>query len=157
MYLVSLQIITNFIKLIITFSYNPYIKYPQRLMSKFAGVCWPQYWNSPVAIDTVTPFFKSPKPMIQPYQILSFTMNNLILLLSFGLCSPVLCWSITLNVCLNLSSWLMLIGRFITHRLQYLSSNESVNDNIFNILSQQFVGVQSSLIVCKRYHLLDLE
>jgi hypothetical protein len=63
--------------------------------------------------------------MIKPHQIISRTMNNIILLVSFGLCSPVLCVCIALNICVHLWSWLMLIGRFVSLRLDVLRALRS--------------------------------
>jgi hypothetical protein len=103
--------------------------------------------------------------LLKPYHLISSTMNQLILLLSFGLCSPVLCFSIALGISVNLLTWLMLIGRFISHRLlllpllkqqqQQQSPNEESMlepwDELLSLLSRQVEveRVQSSLLVCK--------
>jgi hypothetical protein len=60
--------------------------------------------------------------LIKFSQIISRAMNNIILLLSFGLCSPVLCALITVSICLHLWSWLVLIGRFVFARIEALGA-----------------------------------
>jgi hypothetical protein len=63
--------------------------------------------------------------MIKPHQIISKTMGNIILLLSFGLCSPVLCAYVAVSICLHLCSWLLLIGRFVSVRMDALNAVRS--------------------------------
>jgi hypothetical protein len=100
--------------------------------------------------------------LIAPYQIISNLMNNFILLLTFGLCSPLLGFSISLNIYLCIWSWLMLIGRFISFRvetfpirpisLRHSSTHHDsyfLNDPFLNLLNSQLYLVNSSLLVCK--------
>jgi hypothetical protein len=115
MYSVSLQIIDTVVSLIIIFSSSTMTQQPRWLLSLFPGVCWPSHWqrvgSSIVDINEQQPV------MIEPHQIISRTMNNIILLVSFGLCSPVLCVCIAVSICMHLCSWLILIGRFVSLRL----------------------------------------
>jgi hypothetical protein len=151
MYSITLQLTSIFIRILFILS-SHLIKFPEWLIQKFVGVYWPLYWSSFHANSN------SPPRMIESYQVISFTMSNLILLLSFGLCSPVLSLYITLSISVNLCCWLMLIGRFITMRQKYFTEgkehpiDESCSRDEFLLrLDQQICmeGVQSSLFVSK--------
>jgi hypothetical protein len=76
--------------------------------------------------------------LINAYQIVSNVVNNIILLLSFGLCSPVLSCYITLSIGVSLTNWLMLIGRFVFYRHDDHSSmtRMSVNSTTLNDLHE---------------------
>jgi hypothetical protein len=112
MYSISLQVMFTIVTLIIVFWSSSRAEHPRWLLSSFPGVCWP---SQSIGID-----LEKRPTMIKPHQIISKTMNNIILLLSFGLCSPVLCAFIALSICLHLCSWLMLIGRFVSVRTDAL-------------------------------------
>jgi hypothetical protein len=90
--------------------------------------------------------------MIESYQVISFIMSNLILLLSFGLCHPVLSFYIALSIFVNLCCWLMLIRRFISLRqLNYKQNKDHAISEFILLVDQQIrmQGIQSSLMVCK--------
>jgi hypothetical protein len=89
---------------------------PQWLLSLSPGVCWPSHWWG-------TP--NSSIRLIESHQIISKTINNIILLLSFGLCSPVLCGYIAVSICIHLCGWLILIGRFVFVRIDALNVSRS--------------------------------
>jgi hypothetical protein len=110
MYSISLQILSIMVTLIFIFSSN-LVRYPHWVMDLFPGIYWPSYrLNEKKDIRGVS----VPYRLLRPSQIISTTMNQIIVLLSFGLCSPVLCCYITLSLCANLCCWLMLIGRFVS-------------------------------------------
>jgi hypothetical protein len=111
MYSVSLQIIYTIVSLIIIFTSSNMVQHQRWLLSFFPGVCWPSYWQN---VDLTVA--KKPIRIVKPHQIICRTTNNIILLLSFGLCSPVLCLCIAVSICLHHCSWLMLIGRFVSLR-----------------------------------------
>jgi len=122
LYSVSLQVLFTIVTLIVIFSSSSKAYHPRWLLSMFPGVCWPAHWQSAggSAID-----LKALPVMIKSHQIISRTMNNVILLLSFGLCSPVLCSSIVVSICAHLCSWLMLIGRFVSLRIETRTTLDS--------------------------------
>lgn len=105
-YSTSLQIIVVFLRLFCTFSPVNLLSH-ELLASWFSGICWPQYWDT---LDL------PPSRLIEPHQIISIGMSHIILLLSFGLTSPILCGFIAFSICLNYCAWLMLIGRFLDLR-----------------------------------------
>jgi hypothetical protein len=189
MYSISLQILSVMAKLTFIFSSN-LAEYPEWLMRLFPAVYWPvllrdrhtasltvnkeKNWDE----DGLTRLQDRPSiRLIRPYQILSSAMNNVILLLSFGLCSPILCCYITLNLSLTLCSWLMLIGRFVSVHLDLalvpsqshpslphlgLDSEvmcqdpdqkprgEEIEGSLMGLLNQQLGGsVHAAFLVCK--------
>jgi hypothetical protein len=121
MYSVSLQILSTIATFIFVISSSSVMtQYPHWLLSLLPGVCWPGHWQS-VESSSVD---LNPKPirLVEPHQIVSNTMSSLTLLLSFGLCSPVLCGYIALSICMYLCCWLMLVGRFVYFRFDMLAS-----------------------------------
>jgi hypothetical protein len=159
MYSISFQILSLFLKLIMVY-FSSFINYPTWLIEKFNGIYWTSYWTSG----------SPPVRMVQPHQILSFVMNYLVLLLSFGLCSPVLGCYITLCLSLHLLSWLVLIGRFASARIALIHHhslisnpinrdlnidadvpNLSNDDEYLNALNQEFelLDLRGSLSACK--------
>jgi hypothetical protein len=119
MYSVSLQILSLIAKLAFIFCSN-LAPYPLWVTRWFPGIYWPLSSGNVRVDDAGRDSESSDKPslsLIRPHQILSTAVNNLILMLSFGLCSPILCCFIALSLCVNLCSWLMLIGRFVSSNL----------------------------------------
>jgi hypothetical protein len=158
MYSIALQIIFMSFRLLVIFSLssNPTLTF---WMARFPQICWPL---------SMPPTILNEIQMIDPFQIISTTMNNLVLLLSFGLCSPVLACSVMLSVTVNLCSWLMLVGRFLMLRTTIASapSNPSGEpskgsekptelqqqhrqDELVNLLGKQVEGVHRHLVECK--------
>lgn len=151
MYSITLQLISIFLRMTFIFSSHIF-KFPESLMDKSVGVYWPLHWNT---FHVNSP---SPRRMIESYQVISFIMSNLILLLSFGLCSPVLSFYLSLSISVNLCCWLMLIGRFISlqQRFGEENKNHTINElcrkeKILLLLDEQIrmEGIQSSLLICK--------
>jgi hypothetical protein len=124
MYSISLQVLFTIVTLIIMFSSSNRAQLPPWLLSLFPGVCWPSHWQN-VGRGSSAIDLKERPVMIKPHQIISKTMGNIILLLSFGLCSPVLCVYIAVSICLHLCSWLLLIGRFVSVRMDALHALRS--------------------------------
>jgi Leucine-rich repeat (LRR) protein len=174
MYSISLQLISSIATFvfILVFNYSSTKAcYPRWLMNYFPGICWPSLWID--ADLSKAGLLKKPIRLINPHQIISRMMNNIILLLSFGLCSPVLCCYIALNICIHLCSWFVLIGRFVYVRLNALSSvatatpgllpfpvfgltlsqdqdqdHPANEDQLLLLLSTQLDDVNSSVLVC---------
>jgi hypothetical protein len=183
MYSVSMQLlasIVTFAFILLSSSHN-ITEHPHWswLLNWFPGVCWPSHWNNVNHDQHPSELTVNEKPilLVNPHEIISTMMNNLVLLLSFGLCSPVLCCYIALSICVHLSCWLILIGRFICLRIDFLASpqlssaglfplshlsfdllplsfvesghKEITEDQLLLLLDQQLCGVHSSLLVCK--------
>ena len=86
------------------------------------GILWPEYWLNSDDSDLVSrnhvDLEKDPTIIINPLSILCFNiLNNLMIMLTFGLCSPVLAVAVACTVVSKMSELLLLIGRF-THVLR---------------------------------------
>jgi hypothetical protein len=188
MYAISFQIVTVLLKILTITSRH---QIPSSLRRSFSGISWPQQWSqqlpppaSPLSssLDPSPPWARDPSPpdpserasltpdsLIEPYQIISSLVNSLILLLTFGLCSPVLAGYILFSVLLTLTSWLYLIGRFLdlrqdrdqdnprprsltlTRALTSITFTPSLTtkDYLIPFLNDQLEGTHRYLIVCK--------
>jgi hypothetical protein len=168
MYSTSLQILSIMITLAFIIFPSITAQSPDWLRKYLPGVYRPSHWNN---IDhPEMDFEKKPHRLINPSQIISRMMSNIVLLLSFGLCSPVLCCYIALSICLHLSSWLLILGRFFCLRIDFLAASQysfsgfllsfshsssleadhkTSDDQLLLLLDRQLHGVNSSLIVCK--------
>jgi hypothetical protein len=166
MYSISLQIMSTFVKLMIIFAANASPQSFPWIKNWLPAICWPLDWNTREVI--LNNFSQSqPCRLVEPYRIITSVMENLMLLLSFGLCCPVLSLSIMINVCLHGSCWLMLIGRFLSSCLDQWTivlspspghvftrekqSNDDIHkrDFLIALLTQQLQCVNASLVVCK--------
>jgi hypothetical protein len=139
MYSVSLQLISTFVRLGIISSISSYL--PGVWLRKWLSpIGWPlhlfhklQEISHPTADSLSSPSSSPPPPsiiLIKPHQIILTVINNLILLLSFGLCSPVLGCYITLATCVTLWCWMMLVGRFISYHLEAKKSTSSTSEEL---------------------------
>jgi hypothetical protein len=125
MYSVSFQLLSIALKLIMASSFSFYL--PEMLLIKwFAPITWPLHLTDQLKKILTSHPLTSSVQLIKPHQIISNVISHLILLLSFGLCSPVLGCYITLSVCVSLCCWLMMIGRFVFYRLTVSHSSVSV-------------------------------
>jgi hypothetical protein len=111
MYATSLQLLAIAFALITIFASNRTgSEYPEWFKRLFVRVCW----LTPSTRDTEL----SSIPLIEPHQILSTVTNNLIIFLTFGLCSPVLGCYLALCISVRLLFWRTMIGRFVFSRLE---------------------------------------
>ena len=69
-----------------------------------------------------------PKRHIKSSKIISSLINSLVLLLSFGLTSPVLCVCICVGVMTSVNCWLILIGKIVFDSLDK-QQQEQENNN----------------------------
>jgi hypothetical protein len=167
MYSISLQIISTLVKLVIIFtaSNSPPQTF-QWLRNWLPNIFWPLDRNTREII------LSYPGRLIEPYRLVTSVVENLMLFLSFGLCCPSLSVSITINIALQLSCSLMLIGRFVfsccvddttlggslssdqvcfvrDKRSRTIVGNREEGDILINLLAHQLDGVNTSLLVCK--------
>ena len=129
MYTISLQILSILgTSLIIFTSTRTRVEsHPQWLVKLFPKVCWLSHLetnNSP-ELELDKKLLCTRIRLLNPHQIISSFINNIALLLSFGLCSPVLCFYLSLSICLHLCHWHLLIGRFVCFRIDTLSLSPS--------------------------------
>ena len=121
MYSISLHTISTVAFFVFIISTNTTTtRYSRWLLKLFPGICWPSHWSD---VDDRILDLDNPIRLINPYRIISSVVHHTVLLLSFGLCSPVLCFYISLSICLRLCYWLILIGRFVSFRTDALEAS----------------------------------
>jgi hypothetical protein len=89
------------------------------LATTFHGILWPEYWlrdgdgDAAVASRNRVYLAKNPTIILRPEDVLCFNiLNNLLIMLTFGLCSPVLAVAVTCAVVSKMSVLMFLVGRF---------------------------------------------
>lgn len=151
MYATSLQLVSVILSTILIFTADHVIKYPSQILQRFPLVYWPD-WD-----EDRSNSLKSSR-MIRPHQILSILCSNLILLLSFGLCSPALGFYITASICFYGCFWLMVIGRYICLRkgqgiekeIEVGEPKLRCDDEFVQLLNHQLQSLDlSDIKVCK--------
>jgi hypothetical protein len=122
MYSVSLQLIS----ITIVFSIMTISSFPEAWLVKWVP---PVGWSLPMIGKLDNLSSTEGYRLINPHQIISNLVSNLILLLSFGLCSPVLACYITLSTCVTAWCWVMMVGRFVACRLEIGHSLTTTNSH----------------------------
>jgi hypothetical protein len=126
-YSYSIQVAAPFIFLF-TLSFLKYQSFPKVLRKMIPGVLFPDNWSK----DSTKNGFRSDMLQIAAskrlYNIKTVTstmIHNVIVLLTFGLCSPVLACLIGAATYLIAATWRVLIARFVHCRLSKFSSQSS--------------------------------
>ena len=119
----SLQIILPVLQLCI-FTAMRYNSVPKSLRRVLFGVFWPEVWphNNNSTSESIEPLSLMKANRIITTDIL----NPLLVLCTFGICSPYLSLVILASVTLKYHMWVMLLGRFIQFR--YSMSSQSDRD-----------------------------
>ena len=93
------------------------------------GLIWPEYWlqqGNDVFAHHREMFASNPDAMLKTRTIFcNDVLNNWLVMLTFGLCSPVLAVAITFTVLLKMYFWSMLVGRFTVVCLSFDRGNEN--------------------------------
>lgn len=78
------------------------------------GVLWPQHWaRSAWTSEKRAALEKDPSLLLNPKSILCFdVLSNLNVILTFGLCSPILAFAAMCAVLAKMHMWRLLVGRF---------------------------------------------
>jgi hypothetical protein len=134
----ALQLLFSLIIVVLMVQF-PYTALPSPIRNSIHGLMWPDIWrqkenleHNKATVDLV------PSVVLQIRTIFcNDVMNNLLLLLTFGLCSPILAVAIVCCVLQKMTLWVVVIGRFTRCVLQCeameVSSQSSIavkeNDN----------------------------
>jgi hypothetical protein len=81
------------------------------------GILWPDFWVSSETYEVESRkravVENDPSVILNPRVILCFDiLNNLMIMLTFGLCSPILAFAVTCSVVSKMSMLVLLVGRF---------------------------------------------
>lgn len=98
-----------------------------------AGILWPEYWlqsdDTGLVYRNKSQVTTDPTIVFNPNSIICFViLNNLMIMLSFGLCSPILAVAVTCSLLCQMNLWTLLLGRFAC-----LMRNDTVADVDTNI------------------------
>ena len=104
---------------LMSLTYLPYESISPCVRHMLHGLLWPEYWlrqESHVRTLNQNLVHNDPTVLLKIRTIFcNDVFNNWLLVLTFGLCSPVLAVAIVCSVVLNMSLWVLLIGRFTSH------------------------------------------
>jgi hypothetical protein len=98
------------------------------------GILWPHFWSrwSSESAGDNAEHIARPELLLNTVKIAT---NDIVcygaIQLTFGLTSPVLTMAVLLSFCLKLSTWMMVVGRFLYHR---------INDNVSSSCSSSRVS-----------------
>lgn len=97
-----------------------YVTIPAPLRFAFYGVIWPDHWQSSCsATDEDTDREATDILVLDTNDIVyADILNQLIVLFSFGLCSPMLAAAVSLAFGFKMLMWRMLLGRFVHYRMR---------------------------------------
>lgn len=98
----------------------PYESFPLSIRSSLHGLMWPEYWaqNGDSLKDNKGTL--NSDVMLKIRTILcNDVLNNWLVFMTFGLCSPPLAVAIVCCVIIKLSMWVVLVGRFTKYILQH--------------------------------------
>lgn len=110
-YSFCLQIFEIIIRIIL-YSLYDYSSFPRTILTQLPGIVWPYHWKLP---PSYPPY---PSSLLKVDKIITPFMNNLMILVTFGVCSPLLAFVIILTIILSGKHWLYLIGRFFLLRIE---------------------------------------
>jgi hypothetical protein len=114
------------IVLVCVFTSSEYSHFPKPLHKVLSGVFWPEHWrreSCPVSAagaaagESESPYAE-PIKMLKANRIISSDiLNHLLILCTFGICSPFLALIMVVSVSLKHRMWVVLLGRFVHTRV----------------------------------------
>lgn len=114
----ALQMLLPYVVLALT--YVPYSDLAPSARNVLHGIIWPEYWlqvddevgeNVAIAKSETDILFKARTIFCND------VCNNWLLMLTFGLYSPMLAFAIAISVSTRMSMWVLLVGRFTWHMM----------------------------------------
>lgn len=133
-----LQILTTPLGSYLLSQYLPFQRLPPRLQSTLPGLLWPNHWVAKDEHDLINleqnkkdessipdrDAFSS-SSLMNENRIANKFMHDVLVLITFGLCSPLLCCTISLSMFLSIFEIHIMVGRFIISRGTLHSRNSS--------------------------------
>jgi hypothetical protein len=114
----SIQLVLSVIMPVILYQAGKYLHLAGIIHRNIVnGILWPEFWighdNSDLAILNKTMLGKDSTIILNINNVMCFhVLNNVVLMLTFGMCSPVLAAAVTCVVVLKMNVLLLLVGRF---------------------------------------------
>jgi hypothetical protein len=109
------------------------------------GILWPEFWSCDDDADLATRnrgrLEKKPTILLSSNVILCFdVLNNLMIMLTFGLCSPILAVAVTCTVVSKMGVLLYLVGRYTTHlKDSHCADGSSIHFGVVALGKVQFL------------------
>lgn len=147
-YTFCLQIFEMTIRIFLYSMYD-YSSFPQILLTHLPGIVWPFHWRLPVLHQP------RPSTLLKVDKIITPIMNNLVILVTFGVCSPLLAFVIILTIYLTGQHWLFLIGRFFLLRIE--NSALIFGENEHEGCVQEILSIENAPSLASRDSLKDKE
>lgn len=125
MFLYAIQVLLPLLYLLLFTGMKYPAFLPEAVLKSVNGVFWPDYWQRTTPLraahsdrDEASGVLGSdPLRLLKANRIISADiLNHLLLLFTFGMCSPFLALSIVLAATLKQRMWILLLGRFVHAR-----------------------------------------
>jgi hypothetical protein len=107
----------------------PYESFPSSIRSSLHGLMWPEYWRQcgDTLVHNKATVSRFPTVLLQIRTIFcNDILNNWLLLMTFGLCSPILAVAIVCCLLLKMSLWVILVGRYTKCILEGLDRDDTL-------------------------------
>lgn len=115
----SIQLVLCFLLPVLLFQAGNFIHLEDIIHHRIVGgILWPEYWlksdeSDLFLVNRNKACVKDPRTVFNPTSTLCFViLNDLMVMLSFGLCSPILAAAVTCSLVLQMCSRILLVGRF---------------------------------------------
>jgi len=132
-----------------------YERIPLFVRKQLSGVVWPHYWTRELRPEEQQArrslLSSDPWVLLKTKTVICFDiLNNLLLMLTFGICSPVMAVLICCVVGVKMSVWTYLIGRFVGAMLEtdQSKSDRGSRDEALAALAEVYISVYDVLRAC---------
>jgi len=126
----SIQLMLSLI-ILTALTYVSYASLPFAVRTMLHGIMWPEYWlqDSDDVLARNKAIVESDAGIMLKIRTIfcNDVLNNWLLLLTFGLCSPVLVLAVVCSVLMKMSMWVLVVGRFTRCMLHDEDSGGGVN------------------------------
>lgn len=160
-YIYIIQIIFIPFTSYLTHNILPYSKLSLPIKLNFPGILWPDYWlqeenknqsNQEKSLLTIT---TTPRVLYNGDNFANKFMQDIVVLITFGLCCPILCLAISLSIFLSILEFHCIIGYFISTKITHIKKisseiplqNNNTNNNTIAIdLNDNELNLSSNVI-----------
>lgn len=125
----SLQLLLPVFVLVLQI-YLPIMAIPSFIRHASHGIIWPDHWLQDEISNHNIDILDSNQEVLLKIRTIycNDVLNNWLIMLTFGLCSPVLALAVVFCILLKMLVWVMLVGRFLRYTMLYDSSTSSIVD-----------------------------
>lgn len=120
LYVYTFQLLRPLLSTLLLTQYLPYRRLPPWLRKKFPGVLWPHHWlarkRDHLPGTSYPQEYPLPSLLLNMDNIMTNHMQDLLILLTFGLCCPLLAVVIGFSIKISIWQVRLIIGRFVFER-----------------------------------------